>query len=164
MNLIYLTLCWGDSYAIVGGILFCITHAALSTLMFFLVDCIQKRFNSRNLTEISGILQTTPNLGIIIIIMCILYAGLPNTLKFTCEFYIFSGLLETSIVFSAFVIFTANVIGLVGFSKCWFNVIFGINFKQSTIRIFDLSYKELYILGITCAFLFISTFLVNYFF
>ena len=33
MNLIYLTFCWGDSYAILGGIIFTITHALLSALM-----------------------------------------------------------------------------------------------------------------------------------
>lgn len=164
MNLIYLTLCWGDSYAVIGGILFCITHAALSTLMFFIVDCIQKRFNSRNLTEISGILQLTPNLGITIILMCVLYAGLPNTLKFTCEFYIFSGLLEISLFFTAFLMFTANVLGLVGFSKCWFNAVFGINLKHKHIAIFDLSLKELLIIGTACTFLIMSTFLSNYFF
>ena len=164
MNLIYLTLCWGDSYAVVGGILFCITHAALSTLMFFIVDCTQKRFNSRNLVEISGVLQLTPNLGISIIVMCVLYAGLPNTLKFTCEFYIFSGLLEVSIFFTAFLMFTANVLGLVGFSKCWFGVVFGINLKNKNIAIFDLSTKELLIIVVTSLFLFMSTFLSNYFF
>jgi NADH-quinone oxidoreductase subunit M len=164
MNLIYLAFCWGDSCAILGGILFCITHAALSTLMFFLVDCIQKRFNSRNLTEIAGLLQATPNLGIAIIIMCILYAGLPNTLKFTSEFYIFIGLLETSIIYTSLLIFIANVIGLVGFSKCWFNVVFGINFKQKTIASFDLTLKELLILSLTCVFLVICTFFTNYFF
>ena len=89
--------------------------------MFFIVDCVQRRFNSRNLVEISGLLQATPNLGITIVVMCVLYSGLPNTLKFTCEFYIFSGLLEISLFFTAFLIFTANVIGLVGFSKCLFN-------------------------------------------
>ena len=164
MNLIYLAFCWGDSYAIIGGILFCITHAALSTLMFFIVDCVQRRFNSRNLVEISGLLQATPNLGITIVVMCVLYSGLPNTLKFTCEFYIFSGLLEISLFFTAFLIFTANVIGLVGFSKCWFNVVFGINFKQRSIAVFDLTLKELLILGSTCVFLVVSTLCINFFF
>ena len=96
MNLIFLTFCWGDSNAILGGILFSATHGALSALMFYIVDCLQRRFNSRNVVEISGVLQITPMLGIAIITMCVLYAGLPGTLKFTCEFYIFCGLFELS--------------------------------------------------------------------
>ena len=73
MNLIFLTFCWGDTNAIVGGILFSATHGALSALMFYIVDCLQRRFNSRSVVEISGILQITPMLGITIIIMCVLY-------------------------------------------------------------------------------------------
>jgi NADH:ubiquinone oxidoreductase subunit 4 (subunit M) len=86
--------------------------------MFFLVDCLQRRFNSRSVTEISGVLQITPNLGISIILMCVIYSGLPGTLKFTCEFYIFSGLFEISVLFSMLLFFIANVLGLIGFSKC----------------------------------------------
>jgi NADH:ubiquinone oxidoreductase subunit 4 (subunit M) len=118
MNLIYLAFCWGSNIAIYGGILFCVTHTALSVLMFFIVDCIQKRFNSRNITEISGILQLTPNLGISVFLMCVVYSGLPGTLKFTAELFIFLGLIEASFLFTCMVIFIANVVGLVGFCKC----------------------------------------------
>ena len=86
MNIIYLAFCWGDTYSIIGGIIFCITHGFLSGLMFYLVDCIQRRYSSRSVIEISGILTKTPSLGIAIILMCILYSGLPGTLKFTSEF------------------------------------------------------------------------------
>ena len=118
MNLIFLTFCWGDTNAIFGGILFSITHGALSALMFYIVDCLQRRFNSRSVTELSGVLQITPLLGITNIIMCVLYAGLPGTLKFTCEFYIFSGLFEITPTITMLLFFIANVLGLVGFSKC----------------------------------------------
>jgi NADH-quinone oxidoreductase subunit M len=164
MNIIYLAFCWGNSLAVIGGILFCITHAALSTLMFYIVDCLQRRFNSRNVSEISGVLQLTPNLGIAIIVMCILYSGLPGTLKFTCECFIFIGLLETSIPFTCFLIFVANVIGLVGFCKCWFNVLFGINIKYSYIRVYDLSFKEVLVLIIPVLYLIFATIVVDYFF
>jgi len=86
--------------------------------MFYLVDCIQRRYNSRSVVEISGILQTTPMLAVSIMIMTVLYSGLPGTLKFTSEFYIFSGFFETSPFLCFFILFVSNVIGLVGFSKC----------------------------------------------
>jgi len=98
--------------------LFSATHGALSALMFYIVDCLQRRFNSRNVVEISGVLQITPMLGIVIIIMCVLYAGLPGTLKFTCEFYIFCGLFELTPLITILLFFVANVLGLIGFSKC----------------------------------------------
>jgi len=86
--------------------------------MFYIVDCLQRRFNSRSVVEISGVLQITPMLGIAIIIMCVLYAGLPGTLKFTCEFYIFCGLFELTPTLTLILFFVANVLGLIGFSKC----------------------------------------------
>jgi NADH:ubiquinone oxidoreductase subunit 4 (subunit M) len=117
MNLIFLVFLWGDSYSIVGGVLFCFTHAFLSTLMFYLVDCIQRRFHSRSVVELSGILNITPNLGVSILFMCIFFSGVPGTLKFVSEFYIFSGFLEIS-TFSCFsLILICNVFGLIGFSK-----------------------------------------------
>jgi NADH-quinone oxidoreductase subunit M len=155
MNLIYLTFCWGDSNAILGGILFSTTHGFLSALMFFLVDCIQRRFNSRSVVEIAGILQLTPMLGISTIIMCVIYAGLPGTLKFTCEFYIFCGLYEISPILTISLFLVANVFGLIGFSKCWYNSVFGICIKKFKTNILDLNYKELYIIYIPIIFLFL---------
>ncbi len=152
MNLIFLTFCWGDTNAIIGGILFSATHGALSALMFYIVDCLQRRFNSRSVVEISGVLQITPMLGIAIIVMCVLYAGLPGTLKFTCEFYIFCGLFEITPTLTILLFFIANVLGLIGFSKCWFDVIFGMNLKNQKLAPFYLLVKELYIIYISVFF------------
>lgn len=163
MNLIFLVFCWGDSDAILGGILFSATHGALSALMFYIVDCLQRRFNSRSVIEISGVLQITPNLGIAIIVMCVLYAGLPGTLKFTCEFYIFCGLCEITPVLCLFVFFVANVLGLVGFSKCWFDSIFGMSLKKHETNPFDLNRKELFLIYVPIFFLIFAPFFSNFF-
>jgi len=86
--------------------------------MFYLVDCIQRRYHTRVISEISGILHTTPNLGISILLMQILYSGLPGTLKFLSEFYIFSGLICTAPFSVILLMYGANFFGLIGFSKC----------------------------------------------
>ena len=122
--------------------------------MFFIVDCIQRRFNSRSVVELSGILQITPLLGITNIFMCVLYAGLPGTLKFTCEFYIFSGLFEINPTLTMFIFFMANVLGLIGFSKCWFDATFGLSLKGVHLTPLDLNNKEIYIIYIPVIFLF----------
>jgi len=93
-------------------------HGALSALMFYVVCCLQRRFNSRSVVELSGILQLSPMLGIVIILTCALYVGLLSTLKFICEFYIFCVLFEITSLISAIPFYVANVIGLVAFSKC----------------------------------------------
>ena len=96
MNLILLMFLLGDSSSTICGIVFSAAHAFLSAFMFYLVDCIYRRFHSRSIYSVQGLLQVVPNLGIFIIIMCVLYAGLPGTIKFSCEFFIFSTLLENS--------------------------------------------------------------------
>jgi formate hydrogenlyase subunit 3/multisubunit Na+/H+ antiporter MnhD subunit len=159
MNVIYLSFCWGDVNSIVGGLIFCITHCFLSLMMFYLVDCIQRRFGSRSITELSGILQITPNLGITIIVMCVLYSGVPGTLKFISEFYIFSGLFEIAPLSSCFLLFMVNVVGLVGFSKPWFNITFGMCTKNGVSVPTDLSYKECLVLYICAFFLVFSSFI-----
>ncbi|MBK8208563.1 MAG: hypothetical protein IPK87_17560 [Planctomycetes bacterium] len=86
--------------------------------MFFIVDCLYRRFHTRSLVEVNGILHINPNLGISVILMCVFFAGLPGTIKFISEFYLFSGLLESSFFICFFLMFIANVLGLIGFSKC----------------------------------------------
>jgi len=163
MSLIYLAFCWGDGVAIFGGILFCITHAFLSSLLFYLVDCIQRRYNTRSVVEISGILHTTPNLGIAILLAVILYAGLPGTLKFTSEVYIFIGLLETAPISCILLLYGVNFLGLIGFSKCWFNVVFGMTVKDQDKLPIDLTVREILIIGLCVLFMFFFNFIVNIF-
>jgi NADH:ubiquinone oxidoreductase subunit 4 (subunit M) len=117
MGLVYITLCFGDTTAIIGGFIFSITHALLSSIFFFLVDTIARRFYTRNVVEINGILHLTPNLGVVVLASCIFYSGLPGTLKFISELYIFVGLLDIAPLSAIIVLFGANFFGLIGFSK-----------------------------------------------
>ena len=160
MSLLYLVFIWGDTMCFLGGIMLCITHSLLSSLMFFTVDCIQKRYKSRLVSEISGMLHTTPNLGICILIMVVLYSGLPGTLKFISELYIYSGLLEVAPFTCVVLLFGSNFLGLVGFSKCWFNTVFGLNLKVQTQPAIDLNLKEILIISlcVVLSFLFVGLF------
>lgn len=153
MNLIFLAFCWGDSFIVTVGIIFTITHAFLSSLMFYLVDCVYRRYYTRSIVEINGILHITPNLGIFILIMVIFFSGLPGTIKFISEFYLFSGFFEVSPILCCFLMFIANVLGLIGFSKIWFNLVFGGFTKFTKYLPMDLSIRETYI--ITSNFLFL---------
>jgi NADH-quinone oxidoreductase subunit M len=139
MNLILLMLLLGDSSVAICAIVFSAAHAFLSSLMFFIVDCIYRRFHSRSVYSIQGLLHVTPNLGIIIVLMCVLYSGLPGTIKFSCEFFIFSTLMENSWLSCILLMFIVNVLGLIGFSKPWFNAIFGLPNTHMNNQVLDLS-------------------------
>lgn len=158
MNLIYLTLCWGDSYLLFAGIIFTATHAFLSALMFFIVDCVYRRFHSRSIIEVNGLLHILPNLSILIITMIVFFSGLPGTIKFISEFFIFSSFFEISPLSCFILILIANTFGLIGFSKIWFNLLFGIPKKSINLHTIDLALKESYIVIICLLFLFILSY------
>ena len=155
MNWIYLSLCIGDSFLLYVSIIFTITHALLSTLMFFLVDCIYRRYNSRSIIEVNGINHNLPNLSISIIIMILFFSGLPGSIKFISEFCILSTLIDLMPFITIIVLFISNVLGLIGFSKVWFNSLFGSVKKNTKNYNIDLSYKELYIIWLNFIFMFI---------
>lgn len=144
------------------GILFSATHAFLSALMFFIVDCIYRRYRTRSIIEVNGILHLTPNLGIAIILMVVFFAGLPGTIKFISEFYLFSAFSEISPSACFLLMFIANVCGLIGFSKCWFNSIFGTNRNYTNFQLIDLTIKEILIIGFSLYFLFFFSFFPNF--
>lgn len=148
MGLVYITLCFGDTTSMVGGFIFSVTHALLSSIFFFLVDTVSRRFYTRNIVEINGILHLAPNLGIVILISCIFYSGLPGTLKFISELYIFAGLFDITPLSTIIVLFGANFFGLLGFSKVWYNVVFGMTSIDKNYAVNDLSFKEIYTLSI----------------
>jgi len=129
--------------------------------MFFIVDCIYRRYRTRSIVEVNGILHLTPNLGIAVILMVVFFAGLPGTIKFISEFYLFSAFIEISPTACIILMFVANVLGLIGFSKCWFNAIFGTNRSYKSFNLMDLTKKEVLIIGFSLYFLIIFSFCPN---
>lgn len=160
MNMIFLLFCWGTANAFWGGILFCITHSFLSALLFYTVDCVQRRFHTRSIPELAGILQTHPHLGLVIFLNCVFYSGLPGTLKFISELYLYNGLLENSFILGCILFFGCNYLGLIGFCKCWYNVLFGLTINNKQIISIDLTIKEILII-LTCYFFLIFTVLID---
>jgi hypothetical protein len=55
---------------------------------------------------------------------------------------------------------TVNVFGLIGFSKPWFNMLFGLSNYTVSQKVLDLSWKEIYVIAYT----FFFFFLINYIF
>ena len=141
MNLIMILFIFGNTNLLSTGILFVVTHALLSGLMFYVVDCVYRRFGSRSIVEVHGILNLCPNLAVIIILMQLCFVGLPGTVKFLVEFNLVTGLLW-SFPRTTIFLMLINIIGVIGFSKIWFNLIFGIKKKNTTVFI-DLTYLEL---------------------
>lgn len=147
MNLLLICFLFGQTPLVYFGIMFCFMHAILSTLMFFLVDLIQKRFSTRLTTELSGIIHICPNLGVSIVLMCLCFLALPFTLKFTCEFVLFSGILDLSFVLILVLMLATNWVAPISFCRAWYGVIFGSpNSKHYTAH--DLDFKDIIVIGL----------------
>jgi NADH-quinone oxidoreductase subunit M len=125
MNAIYLLFNFGDSWAINAGLIFLLAHGILSALMFFLVECIYKRYNSRSLYKIYGVSQLYPNLSLAIWGMLLLFFGFPGTIKFLgeiqlCFLLAYNDFLSTFILLLVFIF-----INSLGFARCWFSILYG---------------------------------------
>lgn len=147
MNLIFLLFLMGDTNSTVCGIIFSLAHAMLSSLMFYIVDCVYRKCHSRSVYAVHGLLQQTPNLAVSIIIMCVLYAGLPGTLKFTCEVHLLITLSESGMWPVFLILISANILAVIGFSKNWLSTVFNLPTKELDKPMLDLSIKEIYLIS-----------------
>lgn len=125
MNLIMLFLFFlntGD-YLILNIFLF--VHGLLSALFFFLVDQVQKKYNTRSILSLSGLDLFAPNLSTLIWLALLIFRGFPLFIKFFIEWELLNLLLINFKLFGLFIFLLCSVFGVVGFFKTWLTVIYG---------------------------------------
>lgn len=155
MNLILITFIIGTSNSVKAGSLFIIAHTLLSTIFFLLCDSIYRRFNSRTTLNVRGLFQVQSGLAYCIFVCCIFFSGLPFTLKFIVEVYVYMQILNLNIPILIFIILICNWFGIISFNKHWFTTLFGVN---NVNVISDISYRELIIYFILLLLLVIISF------
>lgn len=163
MNMIVMCFLFGYSPIVSVGVIFCFMHAILSSLMFFLVDCVQRRYQSRQTAEIVGMAHSSPNLGLSVIFMVLMYLAIPGTLKFSCEFMLLCYISDISFVLFFLVLIAASTIAPTAFAKIWYGCVFGMPKRKAFLHN-DLSHKEgLIILMCLVLLILLSSFFYNYF-
>lgn len=163
MNMIVMCFLFGYSPIVSVGVIFCFMHAVLSSLMFFLVDCVQRRYQSRQTAEVVGLSHTSPNLGLSVIFMVLMYLAIPGTLKFSCEFMLLSYISDISFILFFLVVIAASTIAPTAFAKIWYGCVFGMP-KRKAFNHNDLSHKEGVIIMLCLTLLvLLSAFFYNYF-
>ena len=142
-------------------LLFILMHGILSTYMFFLVDQVQKRAQTRNILALSGFCTKFPFLRIYIWIMLLFYLGFPFTVKFALEWHVAS-LLLVNLGFGGFLtFFFALVFGGIGFTKCWLLIMYGNPSPEiNALKTVDFVKKDRYF----SFFLILCLFFLNFFF
>lgn len=125
-------------------ILFILIHGWLSTLMFFLVDIVQKKTSSRNIVEVCGLAYNFTEIKFIIWLIILLFSGFPLTVKFVIEWAILGNLiLQSNLVFMG-VFFIIVVIGVAGFAKQMIIILYGMPRNQTTVN-YTLSKRDKYL-------------------
>lgn len=159
MNLILLGFILGSNSVIKATSLFILAHTILSTIFFLLSDSLYKRFGSRSTVSVRGLLQVNPLFGYMLFICCLFFAGLPFTLKFIVEVYIFVQLISINTSILIIMVFICNWFGLISFMKNWFIPLFGSSSVQSS---YDLSVREVIVYSTLCILLVIISY-ISYF-
>lgn len=125
MNMIMICLILFNQININITSIFFLLHGLLSTYMFLLVDQIQKRTQTRNIMELSGVGLLYPFLRNFIWFLLILFLGFPGTTKFIVEWHVGFLLITLYHWIGFFCFFIALVAGGIGFTKCWFLILYG---------------------------------------
>lgn len=156
MNLILICAATPNQFNVFYTGLFILAHTLLSTLFFLLIDSIYKRFSSRSVYNVRGLLTINPSLGWCVYIACLFFTGAPFTLKFLCELFIYIKLNELNLLLLLLVIIVANWIAIIGFCRNWYSTLFGVAKKSIQTEI---TYRELIVYSSLFLFLFILPFL-----
>lgn len=161
MNLILYLLVGSQNLINYGLILFILIHGWLSTLMFFLVDIIQKKTNTRNIVELSGIAYTSPTIKLIIWVILLLFSGFPLTIKFMIEWEVLGTLFIYSPNLQLFIFLMIALFGVIGFGKQMVILLYGFPRKSNNINTL-LSKRDKYLFYFII-FILIYLNLLNYF-
>jgi len=157
MNLILLFLLLNSNSNFNVLNIFLLMHGLLSAFLFYLVDNVQKRFQSRNLVTLSGLSSLSPQLHTFIWCGILIFRGFPLFIKLVIEWELLTSLLTAFEFLGFFIFFVISFLGVTGFCRIWFSVLYG----QPTVVVsggVDILRKDLYI----GYFLIISLSLLNF--
>lgn len=125
MNLIVLFLLLTSNSNFIFLNLFLFVHGILSAFLFFLVDNIQKRSQTRNLSALSGFSFFAPRLSYLIWCAILIFRGFPLFIKFFIEWELLSVLLINFGLLGFLFFFLTSVFGVLGFCRIWFIILYG---------------------------------------
>ena len=122
----WLTICFisGQSVLWISGFCMLVSHALLSTNSFMLLDSISRRFNTRLITEFSGLNFLTPKLFLASLINLIIFLGFPGTIFFISEFLFFTFSFDLLPFISIILFFLVYLLLPTFFFRSWFNFLF----------------------------------------
>jgi NADH-quinone oxidoreductase subunit M len=123
-----------------GGVIQMLSHGINVVGLFFIIDIIFRRTNTREIASLGGITQTTPVLSIIFLILLMGSVALPLTNGFIGEFLLLSGVFQYNYYFGAVAGLTI-ILGAVYMLRMFQGVMFGTK-SEATEGFADLNFNE----------------------
>ena len=90
-----------NSYALQGALIQMVSHGVNIVGLFIVIDLIEKRTGTRNISDLGGIALKAPRLAIVFLIILLGSIALPLTNGFIGEFLLLLGLFKYSMIFAA---------------------------------------------------------------
>jgi len=133
MNIIVLFIFFNNSSSYIYMNFFVLTHTILSTLLFYFVDILYKRFKARTISSVNGLLANNNFIGLTLVMLVILYLGFPGSIKFYLEVKLFMWVLFINKYLFIILILGLLWVGSVTFARIWFGVVFGLNLLKKSV-------------------------------
>ncbi|WP_347159707.1 complex I subunit 4 family protein [Pontibacter chitinilyticus] len=123
-----------------GGVIQMLSHGVVVTGLFFIIDIIYSRTQTREITSLGGITQNTPALSIMFMVLLLGSVALPLTSGFVGEFLLLSGVYQYNGWMGAAAGLTI-ILGAVYMLRMFQGVMFGTK-SEVTENFADLTFNE----------------------
>lgn len=142
MHWVLFTILHTTSILYYSGLLMFISHAIISSLFFILVDCVSRRFKTRNIYEITGLWVRLPVLSLFILVVNVIFLGFPYTSFFLSEYLFFVALLDINPIVFIFVLSILYFINPIIIFRAWVNILYGKMWLMIPGHVYDLTVVE----------------------
>jgi NADH-quinone oxidoreductase subunit M len=116
-----------------GTLIQMLAHGINVVGLFFIVDIIQRRVGSRNLSDLGGITQSAPILTVLFAILMLGSIGLPLTNGFVGEFMLLTGLFRYYFSYFPYPLFVSISLGVIAGSTLIFGAVYMLRLFQGAM-------------------------------
>ena len=136
----------GSRFLVELGYLLVLVHCLTTTVEFYIVEYIYRRFKTRNFLRVNNIYNLYPMLNKVLLLSTIVIIGLPGTTVFTLKFLFFTSLYQISVLhFILFLIAFMLVMPII-FIKIFISLRGGSTTGKLGYKTRDLTSSEMYLI------------------
>ena len=154
MNICVLGIFSLDVTSIFGSIILMFAHGLASAGLFFVIGILYNRFHTKNIKYYNGIIFNMPVLSICFFLLSVSNFGMPGTLNFIGEFYIFSSFSNSDIFYIYIGVFLSILLSSFYTIYLYNHIIFGNSNRFFYYNTLDISILEFFVLSVLIIFIF----------